>query len=469
MLNYHFVIQKYHKLKPSKYWCFSYFLFCLIFWLPRIYYLKYVSLAGICNDTFDYFGIAYSFSNYKIPDLGVIPPLYPLILLLFDSVDKIIIFQMLFSFSSLSFLIFCFYKLLFIKEKFNKAFYTLLFLTMLYSWDSYILYLETSLMTESIYMSLLNFFIGAVFMLKLTKNYFLFFLCSSFVFLIAFCRSNGIYLYPIWGAIFLWTLFDSDKKNTQVLAYSFIFWNLLWCFLNFASTKTFFFGNAYRMKTVSKNSSSELLGNSELKIYDYNLHDNVYMDEDYSKDIHSKKARILNYLYDYQERKKNFFSESIPIRASMYLNDPEFKFFDNKVKKFKNPLAVKSYSLKDYASNKFLKEKNQNNFFYKKNYFVSLYKKYHLIYSLLINSYIIHSCFFISFFLVLSLLIKHKKIYSHDFLVSFVLFSVVFFNLLIISFFHTRLVSRYHYVLLIFQLIGPVVFSSIYLKNIKFK
>ena len=144
-------------------------------------------------------------------------------------------------------------------------------------------------MTESIYMSLLNF-LWSCFFVKVYKKIFLFFLCSIFVFLVAFCRSNGIYLYPIWGVIFFWSVFKSDKKNTKALAYSFLFWNLLWCFLNFASTKTFFFGNVYRIKTVSKNSSSELSGNSEIKIYNYNSHVDVFMDEDYSKDIHSKKA-----------------------------------------------------------------------------------------------------------------------------------------------------------------------------------
>jgi hypothetical protein len=454
------LIQKYHELKPSKHWVFHCLLFSLIFWIPRIYYLKFNCLAGFSKDSFDYFGIAYSFSNYNIPDLGVIPPLYPLILLLFSSVDNIILFQMVFSFSSLCFLVFSFYRLLLVKHKLNISFYVVLFLTMLYSWDSYILYLETSLMTESTYMSLLNFFIGMLFVLKFNNNSFLFFWISFLVFLIAFCRSNGIYLYPIWGAILLWAIM-TGKKDIKVLAYSFVFLNLLWCFLNFASTKTFFIGNAYRIKSVSKNSSNELVGNSELKIYDYNVHANSFMDEDYSKNIHSKKARLLNYLYDFQERKKNFFSESIPLRESMYLNDPEFNFFDNKVKKFTNPNGVKKYGLKEYASSKFFKRKKE------KKYFVFLYNKYYNIYNTFLNSYIMHGCFLISYLLLLVLLIKQKKMFTYDFLISLVLFSVVYLNLLIVSFFHSRLVSRYHYVLLLFQLIGPVVFTSLIFNNLK--
>ena len=167
------------------------------------------------------------------PEFSFIPPLYCLLYYVIHPINtsSLIFFQILLSFVSFASLL----------NQLNKLKPRLLFLNVFFicliSTKSYILCYETSFLTESIYTSLMILYAVNIIQIFMQPNLNrLYIINSLLVFLIAFTRSNGIYLYLFIVLSLIWLYYRKNKISIfRVYAISFMFFNLIWASFNYIS------------------------------------------------------------------------------------------------------------------------------------------------------------------------------------------------------------------------------------------
>ena len=444
-----------------------YSIFIIIFWFPRVLFYFNIPIVGINGDTFDYTGIGFFFSQGQIPDLGIIPPLYPIFFAISssftNSLGSIIFIQSLFTF-------FCFLYLIrsftinakeFIKSKITQ--YFLIFSIILTSLDSHLLFLETDLMTEALQFPLLLLFIGSIVNTYSNRSKFNFIFLASIVFLIAFNRSNGLILYPVLLCFvgYLFIRFKNDRKRILVFTIApFILLNFTWSLLNYSSTNTFFFGNPYRMKNVVQNNivNSQHTDSKKLEsstIYDYKKHNLGFLKYDYIKEPNSKPLLIINYLFDIQENRDPFFSKMILSRYNDYFVNNKFadtSFYQIKLLKYEAKYRgnIRNYTLKDYA----LAKEDQC----KMDLGIGslLFDKLNLLNNLLTRNLVFHIVNILGIIYILILVIRKKTQLNTLTIIVITLSMAAYGNLVGISLFHGRLLSRYHYIFNLFHIINGI-------------
>jgi len=452
---------------PRKIKKMIYLVFIIVFWIPRALFYLNIPIVGINGDTFDYTGIAFFFSKGQIPDLGIIPPLYPIFFAIsssfVNSLSSIIFIQTLFTF-------FCFLYLLrsflinskkFIESKGIQ--YFIIFAIVLTSLDSHLLLLETDLMTESLQFPLLLLFIGSIVNTYFNRSKFNFIFIVSIVFLIAFNRSNGLILYPVLLCFigYLFIRFKTERKIILVFTIApLILLNFMWSLLNYSSTDTFFFGNPYRMKTVvqtnivnPQNIAPEKIESST--IYNYKKYNYDFLKYDYIKEPNSKPLLIINYLFDIQESRDPFFSKMILSRYNDYYVNNKFadtSFYHVKFLKYEAQYRddIRQYSLKDYANQKVDQSPIELGF-------VSiLFDKINFLNNLLTRNLVFHLVNLLGIIYLWILVIRKKAQLNALIVIVTMLSMAAYGNLVGISLFHGRLLSRYHYIFNLFHIINAI-------------
>lgn len=439
----------------------EYVLVTLLFVFTRAVYYMFTPFVNVMGDSIDYLGFAYLFSEGIIPDLGVIPPLYPLIMSVLKDLTLIQIFQSLLFYSSSIFLLSVLEGIY--KKTKPVLFYILVFMLCLFITDGMILMYETIIQTESIFASLLLLFTGFFYKLIYKKELKYLSMVGLIAFLLAFCRSNGILFYPILIAIIIYCWFAFKTSRKKVIIHGLVLFtslNLVWCFLNYESTETFFFGNPYRIKRVAKHHMLNQKSNhlkplvytkSESLIYPFNHYEEEkHLNYDYLKNIKPKGDMLANYFYDISEERASFFNEMIPVRLDHFykpniFND-ELTYYDKFVKYEDDKEKIKSFIFDQLKDLKVENDKSVESI-------SLLFKIGNWLENAIARSLIWHILFFISAIIIGIKLIQRKIKWSDDIFRLFVLAMMVYGNLLMITMFHVRLVSRYQYVFLFLNIL----------------
>lgn len=429
-------------------------IFSFVFYTIRLPFLNYLFIPNISADTFDYFNFSYQMHLGKFPDFAGIPPLYPL-LYFFTSpfgASFLIYFQILFSFLAF---------LLLLRELNNSNYFNPMINTIfiiLLSSQSYILQFETSFLTESIYLSL--FILLSINILKISNsnnNRSLYITCSLLVFLIAFTRSNGIYLYVFFAFGIVWLYwFKKRPLIIKTALFSFITFNMLWASFNYFSYGTFMFGNTYRIKNVAKSIINRAKQEDSILtdytfyrdkesdnqiIYPYDLKDSWNLKEVRAKNINNKNKLIANYIYDFQSISHDFYTTILEERYNFWHN----KFNgSNFLSSDTSGLLLARGAYKDMDSRKYIVKEFYSGF--DKYFFSQTFKIVDNIlffFRLITNNFLTITVFYIVYFLSLYTFIKNKGEVSNTSFLVFIFSNLYIFNIIVVSLAHSRFLARY--------------------------
>ncbi len=448
-------------------------IFSFVFNIIRLPFLKNLFIPNISADTFDYFNYSYQMHLGEFPDFAAIPPLYPILYFLTSpfGASFLIYFQIFFSFLAFLLLLIELNNSNYFNPTINTIFIILI------SSQSYILQYETSFLTESIYMSL--FILFSLNILKISNsnnNKRLYITCSLLIFIIAFTRSNGIYLYAFFSFGILWLYwFKKRPLIIKTALFSFIILNMLWASFNYFSYGTFMFGNTYRIKKVAKSTINMFIQNDSKSIdymhyrdndaddqiiYPYDLKDSWNLKEVRAKNIRNKKKLIANYIYDFQCKSHDFYSIILKERYNFWHN----KFNgSNFLSSDTSGLLLQREAYNNIDSRKYIVKEFYSGF---DKYFFSQTSKtvdnFLFFLRSLTNNFLTITIFYIVYFLSLYKFIKNMGEVSKTSFLIFIFSNLYIFNIIIVSLTHNRFLARYSLVC------EFLVFFSIYLSIYQF-
>jgi hypothetical protein len=455
----------------------SYLIFFIFCFFIRAPYFSNLLIPRIDSDTFDYF--QYSFQLHKgiFPDFSFIPPLYPLIYYIIEPLgtQSLIYLQIVFSILS-------YFLLLKELNKLNTSYLINTIFIILITSKSYLLRYETTFLTESIYNSLLVLFtVNIIQIYRTPHSSKLYVINSLLIFLIAFTRSNGMYLYLFPPLLSMYIYFyENSKRLLKTYVLTFVMLNIFWASFNYISYDRFFPGNTSRVLKVVKSIKNKILNNcspllepvnnieksNSNLIYEYNLKDNWNMLEIRAKNINSKQQMIANYLYDFTEKQPRFYETILQERYLFWHNKFNGKNF---LSSDTLGLLIGRNAYKDIEIRKYITG----------NYFIRFNKYYKSTLGVLIdkttsvNHYLTNNFFFLFIFIFLYFinslsLLRRKNILNKNKLLIFVISNIYLLNIIVVSFTHSRFVARYSLVCEFAAFLSIYLFLWTLFKNKKF-
>lgn len=187
---------------------FQIFLFSLGFIITHISFFIYFPIPEISRDSWGYWQPLIDVINNRLPDFSFRPPIYPIILMIFNVTDSILTIMILQSVFSLLISLFILLK---IKKTLPKYYYPFLFGLFIFLNSSKILIENTRFLSETIYIDflLLSFTYMLISIKTNKKGYWGWF--SLFCGITILARLQGLYLLVIIALIIVYLLYKKNK------------------------------------------------------------------------------------------------------------------------------------------------------------------------------------------------------------------------------------------------------------------
>lgn len=419
------------------------FLLMLIAFLAARFPFYYSCLVPeFHHDTFDYYYTAFLIKNNLFSELRNLPidiPLgYPFLLALFYNSPNIfiLIFQSAVFFAASI----CLFSVAF--RHFGKYSFLLLLLIVLYYFNHSQIRFETSLYTESMFISLIFFFTAIFVKTVFVKSRFSIVLLFIVTTLLIMFRPNGIIFIIAPASLLLISAFRT-KKYVRIILLGYILQVLVLSSLNLIY-KGYFFPVEYKryIAVFKENPTSKI-----------NVSDNSDTGNSVPFIHSSKSPALLRGYFAYSDEYPSFYYTTIPVRIHQFQERKEYAAFNGLLEI--NP-QLKSEFLKDIENidpgeikEPVQKEKNFT-------FFVNIIAQ---LQNLLVQNIIFLFAFVLSFFLILYLWIIKKK-RNDMFLIIIMMFVIYCCNVIFSAFGNS---FEYRYFIVFDSLVWCGVFVAIYL------
>ncbi len=401
------------------------------FLFSRLPFFIWAPIPEFGPDTFDYFYYVDQLNKGKLPSFDFLPPGFIvfsyLIGLISNKIIALVYFQnfiILLASILLVYVINKYYKNISLVTSFAISIYLM---------SSYTIRYDTALLPESLYSSSL-ILVTALFIWSLnTKKIIVWLLFSVSLIFPALIRSNGIYIYFLFFLVLLFMLIN--RYNLKYYLYfiiPFLFINFLWATYNYYKSNGFFIGNAKRIDIVINREN-------KLRIY---KNENGINNHYFKNKFINIKEYLINISYSHPQFYYTFIKDRY---RRLYIEDiihkNEYKMFDwsTNINDDLKKLVYREY----YSNNKYKGNINKINVANKNlNLWLLLYHIYYKI-----NDIIFLNLLWIIIFLILFIYSGYKCIkYRFKNKDTFLIFSIgliYLLSILIVTFFHSAIQSRY--------------------------
>jgi len=417
-------------------------IFTIIFFIPRLFYLFYFPYPFFSPDSFDYYYTAHLILNKNFADISTLPidlPMgYPLFLAVMESfahnINSVIAVQIFIGYFAYLLFILSIYKFE------PKLVLPIIVSLSLYSLDGWTLETDTSILTESLFVSSILIFSATLFWV--INNYnskTRILLLSLFTFIPIFIRSNGIFVYIIIVFLILFFIIKKAKISSYLfLIVPIVVLNIFFAIFTLSFTKGVGFpGNIFRLRSVINYSASKI-NNNEINNND-NFSENLV-----------KYVRMPNCNYFFHDKIIQRYTRLV---SNFNKTDSCFMFD----KRIAVPENIKALVFKEFYQNSvvFTNPKNQIN----NSVVLRLFKTHIKFYNLFIRNIVFFILFFIaSVFIIYTIIFK--KIYTRQTIFLLYLSLLYLFNLIFISFYVSGI--RHRYVLIFDFAVYIVVFFFLF-------